>query len=399
MSVLDKAFIKAYNKGPRPDPVGRRRADDRPPRPELSGESDGQTRGPAETSPSSPCPASNAPGRQVNRVDPAHLTWTDQFAQPHYQQLADDGCVQLACADNCDVLTDALQPSALASGEAQTGEVQSGDAGNPAAEVPTEDAAESLRSAAALKLPSVLGLPEVFQPLAEPPAEQPAADEAAEFSASWEVDRFAWPAVCQGLLDSQARYFQHVGGRLMAATAEGEHVILVSGSHRGEGRTTLALCLARCAAEAGADVALVDADFQNPQLGVRLGLDAPCSWLDAVDRQSPLPEVAVSSVDDRLTVFLLAGGRSLPTAQGNERLVALLERVSRRYPLVIVDAGPLDGPDVCAFAGRTVCPIDTAIVVRDLRNTAPDDALAAARRLQQSGIQAVGIAENFRTSE
>jgi Mrp family chromosome partitioning ATPase len=258
---------------------------------------------------------------------------------------------------------------------------------------------ESLQRAAAVKLPPVLELPEVFQTPDEEPLEQQAESGPEVFAPEWEVDRFAWPPICQALLEAQASYFQHVGSRLLAATEESSHVIMIGGSRRSEGRTTLALCLARCAAQVGVPVALVDADYQNPQLGALLRMEIPCSWLETVQRRAPLQEAAVSSIEDRLTLFGLTYAESGSTAGDHAQLVKLLESVSKHYPLVIVDAGPLDSEGGRLFAEQTVCPIDTAIVVRDLRNTAFESALGAARRLQQSGIQAVGIAENFLMAE
>jgi Mrp family chromosome partitioning ATPase len=63
--------------------------------------------------------------------------------------------------------------------------------------------------------------------------------------------------------------------------------------------------------------------------------------------------------------------------------------------LVIVDVGPLGAEDRNPFAGVDGCPVNAAIVVRDLRFTSERKALATAEQLQQSGISAVGVAENF----
>jgi Mrp family chromosome partitioning ATPase len=231
------------------------------------------------------------------------------------------------------------------------------------------------------------------------PTGQPPVDETATFTPDWEVDRFVWPPICEELIEAQSRYFQHVGTRLMAATEDSDHVIMISGSRRGEGRSTLAMCLARCAAEAGIQVALIDADLGNAQLGSRLGIETPGSWLEAVVAHSSLQEAAVTSVEDRLTLFPLTGKESVDISPGDGRLIMFVRRISAHYPLVIIDTGPLGPDETQLFESESACPIDTAIVVRDLRSTGEQAALATAERLQLGGVQAVGIAENFRATE
>jgi Mrp family chromosome partitioning ATPase len=239
-----------------------------------------------------------------------------------------------------------------------------------------------LPASASLKMTSVFLTPD------EP-------DEASSFSPNWEVDRFTWPDLCGRLLDAQRRYFHHVGEQLKAATDQSHHVVMVSGCRRGEGRTTLVLCLAHSAAEAGVDVAVVDADWQNPQIGTRLGMETPCGWTEALAGKASLNETAVTSIEDRLTLFPLSPPSEPPVCLADCRSGQILRRIAARFPLVIIDAGPLGSDDSPLFAGQEHCFIDAAIVVRDVRHTSEEEVLVTARRLQHSGIAAVGIAENF----
>jgi Mrp family chromosome partitioning ATPase len=225
---------------------------------------------------------------------------------------------------------------------------------------------------------------------------EPEVDADPPFAPDWEVDRLIWPPICERLLETEKRYFHSVGQRLKDATRDSHHVVMITGARRGEGRTTLALCLARCAAQAGVATALVDADLENPQLGNQLGLETPCSWLEFVAGTSPLSEAGVSSLEDGLTLFPLTNSEDLETAVGDEPLTAVLRAIAAHFPLVIVDTGPMASDHRHPLASGDDCPIDTAIVVRDLRNTTEKKALATAQLLQRRGVPAVGIAENFR---
>jgi Mrp family chromosome partitioning ATPase len=237
-------------------------------------------------------------------------------------------------------------------------------------------------------------VPTVFQPAASEDAPEPKSQ---ELMPEWEVDRFAWPSICQRLLETRSRYFQHVGRRLKEAVDENHHILLVTGSRRGEGRTTLTLCLARCAAEAGVQVALVDADLAHPELDTQLGMEAPCSWLEVLSGKSAVSEAAVASIEDRLTLFPLIRTPDADRAAREGRFAAFLRQVSAHFPLVIVDSGPAADDSLDLFTDEDNCLVDTAIIVRDLRHTTEKKALAAAQQLQQHGIPAVGIAENFGT--
>jgi Mrp family chromosome partitioning ATPase len=253
---------------------------------------------------------------------------------------------------------------------------------------------DTLQTAAALKLPPPLELPSIFRGTDSP---DPVAEEEAEktFSPDWEVDHFAWPAICERLLEAEATYFRHVGERLLEATAKYPHVLMIAGCRRGEGRTTLALCLARCAAQAGVKVALLDADFKNPQLGPRLGMEIPCGWSEVLRGKAPLNEAAVASVADQLTLFPLTDTEPGDVEPGEAGLISLVQEISAHYPLVVVDVGPLGAEARHPFASDGVCPVNAAIVVRDLRFTTEKKAIATAQHLERSGIPAVGIAENF----
>jgi Mrp family chromosome partitioning ATPase len=261
----------------------------------------------------------------------------------------------------------------------------------PAARDP-ETTPAAVRPAAAAPQ-RALTLPSIFSTADSEAEAQPA------FAPDWEVDRLAWPTVCERLLETEDRYFRSVGQRLKEATQDSHHVVMITGARRGEGRTTLALCLARCAAQAGVSVAVVDADLENPQLGNQLGMETPCSWLEVVAGKSPLNEAAVSSLEDGLTLFPLTGSEDLEAIAGDAQLTGVLRTIAAHFPLVIIDTGPLGSDDRHPFATGEDCPIDTAIVVRDLRNTTEKKALATAELLQRSGVPAVGIAENFRDTE
>ena len=65
------------------------------------------------------------------------------------------------------------------------------------------------------------------------------------------------------------------------------------------------------------------------------------------------------------------------------------------FDLLVLDLGPTSAGDGSLFPENETPPADAAIVVRDLRYCTPSESQAIGERLSLSGIEAVGIAENF----
>jgi Mrp family chromosome partitioning ATPase len=237
-------------------------------------------------------------------------------------------------------------------------------------------------------------------PVAEqPPAPVPAVAAPAAVEPlvpMWEVDRFQWPAICEGLLADERSYFSQAGAKLVAAAKDGLRTLGITGSRRGEGRTTLALCLARCAAQAGLSVALIDADFTRPQLASVIGLEVAYGWQDAAQGKIPLAEAAVKSLSDKITVLPLeASSVAWPLSLADRRVGETIRAVAASYDLVLVDLGPIPAGSDPIFPPDEPSPLDAVIVLRDLRYATLAETHAIGERLQASGIEAVGIAENF----
>lgn len=204
----------------------------------------------------------------------------------------------------------------------------------------------------------------------------------------WEVDRFLISPIAHRLM-REFPYFAQAGEKLRQASAAGLKVLAITGLGRNEGRSTLATCLALCAARSGLKVALMDADFVKPELAPQLGLEVSEGWQRVATGHSALAEVAVRSIEDELTLFpLTANGGGLHL--GDARVVNVIQQAAREFDVVVLDAGPMTADEVY---GKQ--PFDAAIVVCDRRHHTADEAQLLARQINVCGVEAVGIAENF----
>ena len=221
-----------------------------------------------------------------------------------------------------------------------------------------------------------------------------AEENATTFQPVWEVDRFAWPKMCDLLLEDEVAQIQTAGDRLKTAVEDGLKVMGICSARRGEGRTTLALTLAKAAANAGLNVAVIDADFTNRALGQELGVEVPSSWEEVAFDGLELQEAGIVSLTDKLTIFPLTTGEERAISYNDKQVQTFIAEAGSHYDLLLLDMQPVTDADAMIVDNARNCPIDAAIVVQDLTTTSADQVTEVVRKLQLSGISAVGIAEN-----
>ena len=213
------------------------------------------------------------------------------------------------------------------------------------------------------------------------------------FIPAWEVDRLDWPREVEQLFATQRDYFGYAGKKLLEASREGLQVLALTSAQPGEGVTTLALCLARTAADAGLNVGLLDLNLQRPTVSTRLGLRFACDWQSTAAGKSPLSEAAIKSLQDGLTVLpLYQHGEAVVQSLGDETVAKLIREAATGCELLILDAGQESLSEIASL-------IDAVMVVRDVRMTTEQQTLSVATQMKRCGVQAVGIAENFGESQ
>jgi len=261
--------------------------------------------------------------------------------------------------------------------------------------------------------PAAAAIRPVLEPNSPPTISMPPATAAALPAdadaprAAFEVDHFVWPELCESLLAKQAGEFDQLVGQLAAESGLGRKTIAITGSRRGDGRTTLALVLAWRLAATAAKVVLVDADFDAPQLAARLGMTIESGWERVLAEGLPVWDGLIESLGDRVTLLPLAPRPASIIAQPSavefvaqhsasirQHLGALREH----FDVVLVDAGAIKAvrPDAKPRGPLALADsLDAAIMVSDARIVAPGRVAELQRRLQESRIVPLGVAENF----
>jgi succinoglycan biosynthesis transport protein ExoP len=177
------------------------------------------------------------------------------------------------------------------------------------------------------------------------------------------------------------------------ATGKAQKIILITSPGPAEGKTTVVQNLGIALAETGRRVLLVDADFRRPHLHREFSLPNDWGLIDLLLEDQPLGEYP----PERLGSFTgLPGLSILPNriTQNNvsralysPRLRTILETLTKRYDMVLVDAPPL----LSVADARIIAPLtDALILVLRAGVTNRESALEAYQRIQEDGLTLLG---------
>jgi capsular exopolysaccharide synthesis family protein len=160
-----------------------------------------------------------------------------------------------------------------------------------------------------------------------------------------------------------AESFRHLRSALMLSSAgeQRPRTLLITGAAAGEGKTTIAVNLARALAAGGLRVTLVDADLRNGQMHHLFGLQNNFGLLDVLRGAAELPAVVQPTG--------LAGLDFVPAGDHPEEADGIFLRSGLENLLAELKAGCdfviLDGPPMLAAddAALLVPQVDAVVVV------------------------------------
>lgn len=132
-------------------------------------------------------------------------------------------------------------------------------------------------------------------------------------------------------------------------------VLMVTSSNPNEGKTTLALAIARSAAMSGQSVLLIDCDLRKPSVHRHLGIEPDTGLQELLQSEEPdyvnaLPKIIVRDPLSNASVIVGSRRSSVPTDQllANATFQRLLNAARRSFDYVVLDTPPV-GPVVDAL--------------------------------------------------
>lgn len=218
------------------------------------------------------------------------------------------------------------------------------------------------------------------------------------FTPMLQVEGFVWPKICGRLRDAAADELDRLGHAIHRDIRRGRKVLAIAGCRRGEGATTMLLCIARRLIRREMKVVLVDANRADPMLAKSLGLLPEHGWEDVLSGQLPLEEVVVESIDGSVAILPLCrseeGGQ--PASVEPARIAEHLQTLRRSYDAVLIDLGPWESSILTSPSpSDAIVGVDAVVVVHNVASTAASHLDELQRRLAKSGIAPTGIVQNF----
>lgn len=163
----------------------------------------------------------------------------------------------------------------------------------------------------------------------------------------------------------------------------------ITSAQPGEGKSTVAACLARVAAVGGRRTLLIDGDVRRPRVAATFGLQPKLGLLDVLAGTVPLKDALIK--DERSGLWILpALTQTFDHARINSELAFrdLMRQIENVFDLVVVDVAPA----LAAVESRLLMNyVDQAIMVVRWRHTPTSVVRAALKRLNSIGVKPAGV--------
>ncbi len=165
--------------------------------------------------------------------------------------------------------------------------------------------------------------------------------------------------------------------------------VLVASSLPLEGKTTIALCLARLWALTGQQVLIVDADLRTPRIHSTLGVKREPGLVEILDDEVSLDDAI--RIDEASGACVISAGRPVTNPNyyiNSERLDVLLDQLASKFDLVI-----LDSPPVMAVTDSRVLAtkVDTTVYVAKWASTRREIVKYGIKMIASAGGRVSGV--------
>lgn len=177
---------------------------------------------------------------------------------------------------------------------------------------------------------------------------------------------------------------------------EGFKSLLVTSTQRQEGRSTLAVSLARDAARAGLKVVVVDCDLRNPSLHSKMGIGNREGISEMLLSSAAVPEISVIQPDPHSSCFAISSGSLGDTSSDqplqSPRLGRIINELGERFDMVIIDAPSLE---TAADALMIAQHVDGVLLIARATRARPSKVREAVIDIQRARTGNLATALNF----
>jgi succinoglycan biosynthesis transport protein ExoP len=176
---------------------------------------------------------------------------------------------------------------------------------------------------------------------------------------------------------------------LLTSMGSPPRTILITSSIPSEGKTSIAMCLARIHAKSGRQTLIIDCDIRRPRLHDLAGVANQSGLSDVLLQHQELNEVI--SLDERSGAYFVTAGGTVPDPAAllaSERMRRLLKEVATRFDLVIIDSPPvLSVSDARVLSQMT----DKTMFLVHWGSTRRHDVMMGVKQLIEAGADVAGV--------
>ncbi len=176
---------------------------------------------------------------------------------------------------------------------------------------------------------------------------------------------------------------------LLTSMGSPPKTILVTSSIPSEGKTSIAMCLARIHARSGRRTLIIDCDVRRPRLHELTGVANQSGLSDVLLQHRELNEVVL--LDERSGAYFVTAGGPVPDPAAllaSERMRRLLKEVASRFDLVIIDSPPvLSVSDARVLSQMT----DKTVFLVHWGSTRRHDVMMGVKQLIEAGADVAGL--------
>ncbi len=183
---------------------------------------------------------------------------------------------------------------------------------------------------------------------------------------------------------------------LLSASGSGPKTILVTSGQPSEGKTLTSLNLAKCLAEMGGKVLLIDADLRCPKMHLINGFDNSKGLGDLLTMNGS----AIDNIDSMIiediasNLDLMTSGRAIPspaTLFSMGKMRDIIEKLGETYKYIVIDS-----PPALYFADSVLlaADVDSVLLVGRVNFSSSEILSLAKKKLMDVNANIVGIVLN-----
>jgi capsular exopolysaccharide synthesis family protein len=179
---------------------------------------------------------------------------------------------------------------------------------------------------------------------------------------------------------------------LLTGSGPAAKSILLTSSVPSEGKTSMAMCLARVHARSGRRTLIIDCDLRRPRLHELTGIANEAGLSDILMQERTLHEVI--HTDQRSGAEFVMAGPPVPDPAAllaSERMRELLRDVGARYDLVLLDSPPILSVSDARVLSQMA---DKSVFLVQWGKTRRNDVMMGVKQMIEAGADLAGLVLN-----